>query len=94
MKRYLHRATAFCLLVSLISVVSKNILPKLFNVLGIVLWMLFYLHPQLPKPLKYSQMMEYLAIIGGLLFIGGCEFFEKEFTFADLASVEVTGEKE
>ena len=56
--------------------------------------MLFYLHPQLPKPLKYSQMMEYLAIIGGLLFIGGCEFFEKEFTFADLASVEVTGEKE
>ena len=74
---------------SLLSIISKNVLPKVFTIFGVVLWMTFYLHPRQSQAMRWSQISEYMAIVGGLLFMVGCDFFEVDFTFANLAEVQV-----
>jgi hypothetical protein len=80
---YLSKIIAFCFAVSLVTVLSKNLLPKLIVIVGIALWIGFAFHPKLAPSTMLMQRAENVAIAGALLFIGGSEYFEKQITFAD-----------
>ena len=51
---------------------------------GILLWLVFGFHPQLQPQIKFMQKCEFMTVVGGLLFIGGSEYFEKNIGFADI----------
>lgn len=68
---------------SVISIVSKNMFPKVLTVVGIALWIVFGFHPQLPAAFRLVQSCEHIAIAGGILFIGGCESFGQGIDLED-----------
>jgi hypothetical protein len=61
-------------------IISKNILPKFMTILGIVLWMYFGYHQQISISIKIKQYAEHLAILGGILYMAGSEYFESVIT--------------
>lgn len=61
-------------LTSILTVVSRSILPKMFNVAGILLWMYFSVHPNMIPQRFMQRMMEDVCLAGGLLFIAGSEY--------------------
>lgn len=71
---------------SLVTVFSKNLLPKVITIIGIALWICFAFHPKLPASTMLMQRAENMAVAGALLFIGGSESFEKQITFGDFRS--------
>jgi hypothetical protein len=76
--RYLSIIIAFCMAESILSVISRNMLPKVVTIFGLILWICLGFHPRLPGPTRLMQTLEYLAIIGALLFIGGSERLERD----------------
>lgn len=54
-------------------IISRNILPKLFNIAGLMLWLYFGSHPELVIQTAMVKILEEIAIIGGLLYIAGSE---------------------
>jgi hypothetical protein len=69
---YLHLIIIFCFSLSLLVIISKNLLPKFLVIVGIMLWMVFGFHPSLDNRSVTMQRGEWLAVIGGLMYIGGC----------------------
>lgn len=64
----------FTLWTSVLTIVSRNILPKMFNVAGLLLWLYFGSHPELIIQTAMIKIVEEIAIIGGLIFIAGSEY--------------------
>lgn len=58
---------------SILTIISRNILPKIFNIAGLLLWLYFGSHPELIIQTAMVKIVEEIAIIGGLLYIAGCE---------------------
>ena len=84
LNQYLYLCISCCFLVSVLTVVSKNLLPKIIVIAGIMLWLVFGFHPQLQPQIRFMQKCEYMTVVGGLLFIGGSEYFKKNIGFADI----------
>jgi hypothetical protein len=76
--QYLIPVMYFCLGLSLLTVISKTFLPKLLVVLGIGLWSYFSWHPTAHGGMQMPRAMEMMALAGGVLFVGGCEYVEND----------------
>lgn len=64
----------FTLWTSILMIISRNILPKIFNIVGLLLWLYFGSHPELVIQTAMIKILEEIAIIGGLIFIAGSEY--------------------
>ena len=74
LRMYLINAIMFTFLSSVLTVVSRSILPKMFNVVGILLFLYFSVHPDMMPQRFMQRMMEDVCLAGGLLFIAGSEY--------------------
>lgn len=68
---YLSNAMLFALSVSVLAVVSRNILPKVVAAVGLALWSYFSIPPGVPIQFILLKTMEEVCIMGGLLLIAG-----------------------
>ena len=68
----------FTFLSSVLTVVSRSVLPKIFNVVGILLFLYFSVHPNMSPQRFLQRMMEDVCVAGGMLFIAGSEYVSLE----------------
>lgn len=74
LRLYLINAIMFTFLSSVLTVVTRSVLPKMFNVVGILLFLYFSVHPDMMPQRFLQRMMEDVCLAGGMLFIAGSEY--------------------
>ena len=74
LRLYLINAIMFTFLSSVLTVVTRSVLPKMFNVVGILLFLYFSVHPDMMPQRFLQRMMEDVCLAGGMLLIAGSEY--------------------
>jgi len=73
LEMYLIKVLYYSFYASIFTIMSKNLIPKMVNIVGLLLWVYFSIHPLSPIQFQIGRIAEHLCLVGGLLCIAGSE---------------------